>query len=295
MNAGDAATADRAYANSDARSLSRHTATPGQAADAAIPGSAAPTSPPPDPRPAAPDPRSSDSRFPIPDSRPHPDSQLHLYYGGTFDPIHLGHLAIACAARDELGARVHLVPAADPPHRPAPGATAAQRARMLELALADTPGLALDTRELRRAGQGRAPSYTVDTLRELRAELGPTTPIAWLLGADAFVGLSSWHHWQVLFELAHFVIAARSGTTLDLAAAPQLAAAVQDRWAAKAGDLAISPAGRLWSLQQPLRGESASAVRARIAGGGDWQALVPASVAAFIVHEGLYGDALPTR
>ncbi|MBB3796441.1 nicotinate-nucleotide adenylyltransferase [Xanthomonas arboricola] len=289
MKAGDAA-------NGDARPASPpSSATPDQAA------AAAPTSLPTNSRPAALAPRSSDSRIRIPESRLHPDSpipipqsQLNLYYGGTFDPVHLGHLAIACAARDELGALVHLVPAADPPHRPAPGATAAQRARMLELALADTPGLALDTRELHRACRDHAPSYTVDTLRALRAELGPTTPIAWLLGADAFVGLSSWHQWEDLFELAHFVIAARPGTPLDLADAPQLAAAVQGRWAARAGELGISPAGRLWSLQQPLRGESASAVRSRIAGGGDWQALLPASVAAFIAHEGLYGCAQPT-
>ncbi|NYH49218.1 nicotinate-nucleotide adenylyltransferase [Xanthomonas arboricola] len=281
MKAGDAA-------SGDARPASPSSATPDQTA------AAAPTSLPTDSHPAAPAPRSSDSRIPIPESQLHPDSQLHLYYGGTFDPVHLGHLAIACAARDELGALVHLVPAADPPHRPAPGATAAQRARMLELALADTPGLALDTRELQRASRDHAPSYTVDTLRALRAELGPTTPIAWLLGADAFMGLSSWHQWEDLFELAHFVIAARPGTPLDLAAAPQLAAAVQGRWAARAGELGISPAGRLWSLQQPLRGESASAVRSRIAGGGHWQALVPASVAAFIAHEGLYGLAPPT-
>ncbi|WP_238601284.1 nicotinate-nucleotide adenylyltransferase [Xanthomonas arboricola] len=226
--------------------------------------------------------------MPIPDSRP------HLYYGGTFDPVHLGHLAIACAARDELGALVHLVPAADPPHRPAPGASAAQRAHMLELALADTPDLVLDTRELRRASHGGAPSYTVETLRELRDELGPTTPIAWLLGADAFIGLSGWHQWQALFGLAHFVIAARPGAPLDLADAPQLAAAVQGRWADRAGDLGTSPAGRLWSLQQPLRSESASAVRSRIASGGAWQALLPAPVAAFIVQEGLYGQARPT-
>ncbi|CAE6790155.1 nicotinate-nucleotide adenylyltransferase [Xanthomonas arboricola] len=281
MKAGDAA-------NGDARPASPRSATPDQAAAATPSSSAAHTSPPTNSHPAAPNPRSSDSPIPI------PDSQLHLYYGGTFDPVHLGHLAIACAARDELGALVHLVPAADPPHRPAPGATAAQRARMLELALADTPGLALDTRELQRASRDRAPSYTVDTLRALRAELGPTTPIAWLLGADAFMGLSRWHQWEDLFELAHFVIAARPGTTLDLADAPQLAAAVQGRWAARAGELGVSPAGRLWSLQQPLRGESASAVRSRIAGGGHWQALLPALVAAFIAHEGLYGCAPPT-
>ncbi|MEA9658784.1 nicotinate-nucleotide adenylyltransferase [Xanthomonas campestris pv. raphani] len=231
----------------------------------------------------------TDSRLPIADSRP----KLHLYYGGTFDPIHLGHLAIACAARDALGAQVHLVPAADPPHRPAPGATAAQRTRMLELALADLPGLLLDTREVRRAAQGGAPSYTVDTLHEVRAQLGPATPVAWLLGADAFVGLPGWHEWTELFGLAHLVIAARPGTALDLADAPVLAQAVQGRWATDARDLLNAPAGRLWRLPHPLRGESASAVRSRIAAGGQWQELVPPAVAAFIAEEGMYGCVPP--
>ncbi|MBV6804622.1 nicotinate-nucleotide adenylyltransferase [Xanthomonas euvesicatoria] len=233
------------------------------------------------------DPGSSDSRI------PNPDSQLHLYYGGTFDPIHLGHLAIACAARDELGACVQLVPAADPPHRPAPGATAAQRAQMLQLALANSPGLQLDTRELQRAAQCDAPSYTVDTLRELRAELGPAAPIAWLLGADAFVGLHHWHRWEALFGLAHFVVAARPGTPLALADAPQLAAMVQGRWVARADELVSAPAGRLYLLHQPLRGESASAVRSRIASGAQWQRLVPPPVAAMIQREGLYRSVRP--
>ncbi|WP_245879374.1 nicotinate-nucleotide adenylyltransferase [Xanthomonas pisi] len=258
-----------------------------------MPGSAAQPSPPTDSHPAAPNPRSSDSPIPIPESRLHPDSRLHLYYGGTFDPIHLGHLAIACAARDELAALVHLVPAADPPHRAAPGATAAQRAQMLELALAGQPGLQLDRRELQRARQQLAPSYTVETLRELRQALGPATPIAWLLGADAFVELHRWHQWEALFALAHFVIAARPGTSLDLSDAPQLAAAVRGRWAASTDALVAAPAGRLWQLHHPLRGESASAVRAQIAAGGAWQALVPAAVASFIAREGLYGCARP--
>ncbi|MEG8118545.1 nicotinate-nucleotide adenylyltransferase [Xanthomonas hortorum pv. gardneri] len=217
-----------------------------------------------------------------------------MYSGGPCDPTHLGHRATAGAPPAELGPVAHRVPPAGPPHRPAPGATAVQRARMLELALADTPGLVLDTRELRRASHGGAPSYTVDTLRELRAQLGPATPIAWLLGADAFVGLSSWHRWEALFELAHFVVAERPGVPLDLAEAPQLAQAVQGRWAASAGELGTTPAGRLWRLHQPLRGESASAVRSRIATGGDWQALVPPSVAAFIARECLYGSAQPS-
>ncbi|MBO9737651.1 nicotinate-nucleotide adenylyltransferase [Xanthomonas axonopodis pv. begoniae] len=266
----------------------------------ADPISSAPTSPARHAQPATPDPFSSASQLPNRESRidtdsriPNPGSQLHLYYGGTFDPIHLGHLAIACAARDELGACVQLVPAADPPHRPAPGATAAQRAQMLQLALADYPGLQLDSRELQRAAHCDAPSYTVDTLRELRAELGPAAPIAWLLGADAFVGLHHWHQWEALFGLAHFVVAARPGTPLALADAPQLAAAVQGRWVAGADALVGAPAGRLYLLHQPLRGESASAVRSRIATGAHWQNLVPPPVAGMIQREGLYRRVRP--
>ncbi|WP_115001012.1 nicotinate-nucleotide adenylyltransferase [Xanthomonas campestris] len=297
MTAGQAGTAERG-----AGAAEREPPTAAQGARPAPPTGVAPTSPATNAQAAASDPLLSESQIPSPASRSHTDSRLpiadsrpklHLYYGGTFDPIHLGHLAIACAARDALGAQVHLVPAADPPHRPAPGATAAQRTRMLELALADLPGLLLDTREVRRAAQGGAPSYTVDTLHEVRAQLGPATPIAWLLGADAFVGLPGWHEWTELFGLAHLVIAARPGTALDLADAPVLAQAVQGRWATDARDLLTAPAGRLWRLPHPLRGESASAVRSRIASGGQWQELVPPAVAALIAEEGLYGCVRP--
>ncbi|WP_426787466.1 nicotinate-nucleotide adenylyltransferase [Xanthomonas campestris] len=297
MTVGQAGTAERG-----AGAAEREPPTAAQGARPVPPTGVAPRSPATNAQAAASEPLLPESQIPNPESRSHTDSRLpipdcrpklHLYYGGTFDPIHLGHLAIACAARDALGAQVHLVPAADPPHRPAPGATAAQRTRMLELALADLPGLLLDTREVRRAAQGGAPSYTVDTLHEVRAQLGTGTPIAWLLGADAFVGLPGWHEWTELFGLAHLVIAARPGTALDLADAPVLAQAVQGRWATDARDLLNAPAGRLWRLPHPLRGESASAVRSRIAAGGQWQELVPPAVAAFIAEEGLYGCVRP--
>jgi nicotinate-nucleotide adenylyltransferase len=221
---------------------------------------------------------------------PDAEDTLRLCYGGTFDPIHDGHLAIACAARDAFDTPVWLIPAADPPHRAAPGARAAQRADMIALAIADIPGLRLDLREIERACTLGRPSYTYDTLLELRQALGPTRPLAWLVGADSFIGLPSWHRWRELGELAHLVIAERPGSTLDAELPDALADWARDRWAGTADALKQHPAGRLWRLHQPLRAESASQVRAEIAGGGDWRALVPAPVAGYIATHGLYAS-----
>lgn len=218
--------------------------------------------------------------------------RLHLYYGGTFDPVHCGHLAIACAARDQLQVPVHLLPAADPPHRPAPGADASQRAQMLALAIAGVPGLLLDRRELDRAARHPGvPSYSVDTLRELRAGLGPQAPLAWLIGADSLLGLPGWHQWEALFGLAHFIVADRPGSPLEQDLPPALANALRGRWATGADELLGAPAGRLLRLQAPLREESASAVRRRIGAGGDWRSLLPETVADYIAGHGLYGAA----
>ena len=211
---------------------------------------------------------------------------LRVYYGGTFDPVHDGHLAIARAARDALDATIRLMPAADPPHRAPPGANAAQRARMLDLAVAGEPRLLVDTRELARAGR----SYTVETLRELRREIGDAAPVALLVGADSFLDLPQWREWQALFDLAHFVVAQRPGSPLEQGLAPELAALVAGRDAADAAALRAAPAGRVLRLNQPLHAESASEVRQRIAAGQPWQDLVPAPVAVYIERHGLYAD-----
>ena len=116
-------------------------------------------------------------------------ARLLVCYGGTFDPVHEGHLAVARSARDALDADVALVPARDPPHKGPTRADAAQRARMLELAVAGEAGLSVDLRELHREG----PSYTFASLGELRAELGDAAPIAWLVGADSLLQLHTWH------------------------------------------------------------------------------------------------------
>lgn len=215
---------------------------------------------------------------------------LLVFYGGTFDPIHNGHLAIARCAAQELQVPVRLMPAADPPHRAPPGADAQTRTAMLERAVADDPALCVDRRELERARRlPGVPSWTVDTLRELRAEQGPQRPLALLMGADSLLGLPTWHEWESLLPLAHIVVADRPGSALEDGLPEPLASHLRQAWASGPEVLADLPAGRVWRLRQPLQGESATAVRALIAGGGNWRPLVPAAVAAYIQARGLYG------
>ena len=210
---------------------------------------------------------------------------LAIWYGGTFDPVHDGHLAIARAAAAVFSVPVTLAPAADPPHRAAPGADAHQRAHMLDLAVAGDDRLRVDRRELARPG----PSWTVDTLHELRSELGESAPLALLVGADSFRSLPTWKHWRDLPRLAHFIVAGRSAGG-DLSDLPEdLAAEAQGRWTADPAVLASRPAGSLYALQQPLRAESATAVRDAIAAGDPaWRRQVPPAVAAWIEAQGLY-------
>lgn len=217
--------------------------------------------------------------------------QAWVGYGGTFDPVHLGHLAIAAAVRDALGVPVALLPAADPPHKDRTHAAAPHRLRMLELAVAGECGLRVDPRELGRDG----PSYSVDTLRALRDESGPARPLVWVVGADSLAQLPRWHRWRTLFDLGHVLAVARPGHALD-AAVPgdaEAAAFLQGRVRAPL-DLLASPSGGLALLAvDPLRTESSTAVRQRIAAGGEWRSLLPPPAAAYIDRHRLYaaGDA----
>ena len=134
--------------------------------------------------------------------------------GGTFDPVHNGHLRVAWEVSEALDAQVRLMPANVPPHRAPPVASARQRVALLHAALAGQARLQVDDRELRR----KEPSYTVVTLRELRGELGPKQPLILLVGADAFAGLPTWHEWRSLFELAHIGVLTRPGHAVALPA-----------------------------------------------------------------------------
>jgi nicotinate-nucleotide adenylyltransferase len=219
---------------------------------------------------------------------------LRAFYGGTFDPVHNGHLAIARAARDALGTTIWLMPAADPPHRAAPGATAEHRAAMLDLAIEGQAGLRVDRRELQRAIGSDAPSFTIDTLHELRAKFGEQAPLAFVIGADSLHGFADWKAPEALIAGAHWVVAERPGSALDEHLPPPVARLVAGRWTLDPAALRTSPGGRVLRLRQPTTPESATQIRRRIAAGETWHHLLPLPVARYIVAHGLYGStALP--
>ncbi|MEN3811878.1 nicotinate (nicotinamide) nucleotide adenylyltransferase [Chromobacterium piscinae] len=147
-------------------------------------------------------------------------------FGGTFDPVHHAHLRMARAFADELALdEVRLIPAGQPYHRQeGPRASAAQRLDMVKLAIAADARLTVDEREIRR----HRPAYTVDTLRELRAELGAAAELWFLVGGDSLAALSSWKDWRELFRLANLAVAMRPG--FDPAALPP---EVRQEWQAR--------------------------------------------------------------
>ena len=154
---------------------------------------------------------------------------------------------------------------------------------MLELAVADSPGLVVDGRELTRAG----PSYTVETLRQLRRELGPDLALGWVLGVDAAATLDTWHAWQQLPELAHLLLLERPGAALPASGpvADLLAPGLTDDVA----DLHRVPAGHTWWVRQAPQAVSATAVRETLAAGRSAAHLLPVPVWAYIKQQGLYG------
>jgi nicotinate-nucleotide adenylyltransferase len=189
-------------------------------------------------------------------------------FGGTFDPVHLGHLSVAWEAAELLDAEVRLMPASVPPHRPAPSADAAQRTAMLRAALQEQSRLSLDTRELERSG----PSYTIDTLTELRAEQGDR-PLVLLLGADAFAGLPTWNRWRELFDVAHIGVLSRPGVEATRPA--ELEAEVASRLVTDAAVLRSLPAGKLIELAVTPLEISATRIRELLAAGRDPRYLLP--------------------
>lgn len=202
---------------------------------------------------------------------PQTASQPLALFGGTFDPVHLGHLSVAWEAAELLDAEVRLLPASVPPHRVPPLASAAQRVAILRAALRGQSRLTLDTRELDRDG----PSFTIDTLHELRAEHGER-PLVLLLGADAFAGLASWHRWRALFEVAHIGVLSRPGVSADLPG--ELEREVAGRRIVDTASLRALPAGKVIELAVTPLEISATRIRELLGAGRDPRYLLPAGL-----------------
>lgn len=192
-------------------------------------------------------------------------------FGGTFDPIHIGHLSVAWEASELLDAEVRLMPASVPPHRSVPTASATQRVEMLRAALRGQSRLALDTRELERGG----PSYTIDTLEELRREVGER-PLVLLLGADAFAGLRSWQRWRDLFSVTHIGVINRPG--IDACVPAEVERAVATRRTDDPHVIRSQAAGKVIELAVTPLEVSATRIRELLAAGRDPRYLLPAGL-----------------
>jgi nicotinate-nucleotide adenylyltransferase len=210
-----------------------------------------------------------------------PDRLIALF-GGTFDPVHFGHLRAALEAAEQLGAsEMRLVPAGQPPHRDMPVAEAAHRLEMLRLAAAGHAGFIVDDREVRRSG----PSWMVDTLAGIREEAGPV-PLVLCIGQDAANDLDRWRDWRRLFDLAHFAVLRRPDA--HSAYRDELFEEMRRRRVDHAQGLRETPAGRVLSLAITQLDISATTIRERVARGRSPAFLLPDAVAGYIRDHGLY-------
>ena len=211
-------------------------------------------------------------------------------FGGTFDPVHFGHLRLAEEAADALALeRVRWIPAGWPALRGAPRVAARQRLEMVRLATAGNPRFELDCAEVDTA----APSYTVPTLERLRADaaIGRSRPLVLLVGADAFAGMTGWHRWQSLFELAHIGVAHRPGYPVEAESlSPALAEVFRARLSTDVADLAVAPAGRIATFAMTQLDISATKIRALLSKRQSARYLLPEALIAYIGQHHLYEE-----
>lgn len=210
--------------------------------------------------------------------------------GGTFDPVHLGHRALADAAlASGAVSRIRWIPAGQPPHRSGPAASAEHRLAMVRLMIADQPAFEIDDSEVAAAQRGE-PSYTVHTLERLRLKLGADQPLALILGADAFLGLPSWHRWTDIPRLTHLLVTHRPGSSLDPAELPE---PLRRLWDAARTEhparLAELPAGRIYHFPMSPIDLSATALRRHLSGPDNGlDGLLPPALVRYIRQQNLY-------
>lgn len=209
---------------------------------------------------------------------------LQALFGGTFDPVHYGHLKPVEILANQIGLqRVTIMPNNVPPHRPQPDASSAQRKRMLELAIADKPLFRLDERELRRD----TPSYTAQTLQEWRTEQGPKTPLAFIIGQDSLLTFPSWYQYHTILENSHLIVCRRPGYPLAMQE-EQHQQWLEQHLTYHSEDLHSLPAGKIYLAETPWFDISATLIRQRLQQGLPCDEMLPTAVLSYIQQQGLY-------
>ena len=206
--------------------------------------------------------------------------------GGTFDPVHNGHLRSAVEVAEYLGVnRVFLIPSNIPVHRAQPDCSPSQRLQMLKLATANESLLEIDDREYARGGQ----SYMVETLASIRQEIGTARSLILVMGMDAFLDLTGWYRWQSIPDLAHLLLLERPGTDFSGEMEIELRELFQSRQVSKTEDLLSDPAGRVLTACLRQLDISASQIRHAVREGRSIRYLVPEPVFDYIRDHGIYG------
>ncbi len=208
-------------------------------------------------------------------------------FGGTFNPIHYGHLRSAQELRARLGlAEVRMMLSAQPPHREVPQLDAAQRARLVHLALQNEAGMVCDERELKRSG----PSYTIDSLSEIRRELGPSRSIVLAMGIDVLNKLNNWHRWREIIDFAHIVALDRPGCELSQEGA--VSEWLRQYQTGSAEILVDTPAGCVMRVKLQPHDISATHIREKLSQGRSVRDAVPTVVWQEIEKQNMYGQSM---
>ncbi len=205
--------------------------------------------------------------------------------GGTFNPIHLGHLHLANQLQAKLNFdEIRFMPAALPALKDKPNVTAEQRAEMVKIAIANQPRFTLDTRELSRAGT----SYTIDTLISLREELGNQISLCWLMGFDAFAHLNAWHRWQELLNYAHLIVVKRPHSEDLSSLNADVKALLESHETKNAEEIKNQTCGKILIQEISALDISSTDIREKIPNKQDLSSMVPEAVLSYIQQHDLY-------
>ena len=210
--------------------------------------------------------------------------------GGTFNPIHNGHLRLAQELADALNfSEVRFIPSANPPHKTAPEVSAQHRTAMVQLAIADNPLFKLDTRELDRGELDCAgASYTIDTLISLQEELGGSAALCLIMGSDAFAKLNTWHRWQVLIDYCHIILVQRPMGATQPKLAEELSVLLHNHYTENISDLTTENAGYIHMQKITALDITSTNIRAQLEAGVSPRYLMPDNVIRYIKSHNLY-------